>query len=77
MKQVAFTTEQEFANFFNFTIQPRNIRVVNGVAVNVSIGALCANELEVTKRHVTITTYFPEKQDTSRHFFKAPFIVEY
>ena len=77
MKKVQFNSESEFARLFNFNLQPYSIKAVNGIAVNVNTGSLIQNQLEVTRKHVSVTSYFPEKQDTSTYFFKAPFIVEY
>lgn len=77
MKSQQFKNEEEFNAIFNFNLQPRAIKSVNGIAVNIDGGSLIYNTLEVTNKAVTIESYFVDKQGYTKTFIKAPFIVEY
>jgi hypothetical protein len=77
MTTVTFNTAEDFNQLFNFDLQPRAIKTVNGIAVNVFNGSLIYNELNVTNKHVSCSSYMIEKQSDTIGFFKAPFKVEY
>ena len=79
MKTLKFNSEKEFNKIFNFDLQPRSVKSVNGIAVNVDTGSLYKNELEVSRKHVTISSYFVEKGihgGYTNTIIRAPFIVE-
>lgn len=77
MKTLTLNSERELNNLFDFNFQPYKIKSVNGIAVNVNGGSLIYNELEVTNNHVTISSYFVEKQGHTTTSLKAPFIIEF
>lgn len=77
MKTLNFSNQSEFKEMFNFNIQPRSIKFVNGIAVNVAGGSLTYNELEVTNKHVSISSYSVDAQDTITHFINPPYVVKF